>query len=99
MSTGCFFTALLIKQNKCTEIRICNNISINKSLNVNSINLLKWPNNIPLFSLQGRYNVLKTEGAMQKLGGQKSPKDLIFYGFGLIFLENHMKPSFGSFMI
>ena len=37
---------------------------------------------------QGRYNVLKTVGALQKLGGQKPKKDRIFNGFGSIILEN-----------
>ena len=37
---------------------------------------------------QGRDNVLKTEGAMQKLGGQSTLKDPIFDGFGVTFWEN-----------
>ena len=40
-----------------------------------------------IHTTQGRYNVLKTEGAIKKLGGQKPPKDPIFDGFESIFWE------------
>ena len=39
--------------------------------------------------LQGRYIVLKTEGAMQTLGG-KAPKSSDFYGFGFWVVAGRM---------
>ena len=51
----------------------------------NFSNLFKIINRKAIFVIQGRYNVLKTEGAMQKLGGQKPIQDPIFDGFGSIF--------------
>ena len=46
----------------------------------NFSNLFKIINRKAIFVIQGRYNVLKTEGAMQKLGG-KNPKKFDFLWF------------------